>query len=80
MFAYDICAGTTVNRLTFNLSSTCFLVQPFGVTLLYNVERSIDKDLEKGQISLLMEFASYLPVCAVGGYESSDRNTACVCE
>jgi hypothetical protein len=32
---------------TLDLSSSCLLVQPFGVPLLYNMERSVDEDLNK---------------------------------
>lgn len=68
------------NQLTFDLSSTSFLVQTLGVTLFHNSERSIHEDLNKGQISFLVEFASHLTVRAVRRYKSSDRNAACVCE
>lgn len=80
MFVDDTPVVATGKRLTLDFSSTGFLVQSLGITLLYNSEGSVDKDFDKGQISLLMKFASYFPIGLVRRYERSDRNTTCICE
>lgn len=80
MFVDDGCIGSAGKSLTFDFSSTGFLVQPLGVALLYNSEGSIDEDFDERQVCLLMKFASYFPVGTVRRYESGDRNTTSVRE
>jgi hypothetical protein len=63
-----------------DLTSAGLFIETFGVTLLGNLEGHVDVDLDEWDRlvvcarGLLVQRASQIPVCSVGGDEGGDGN------
>lgn len=65
---------------TFDFTSTSLLVKALGITLLNDMERSINEDLDKAETSLLVQLTGDSTVSAVGRDEGSGDDATCIRE
>lgn len=68
------------SRESLNHARARLLVQSLGITLLRDLNRDVDVDLNEWDASLVVELASGSAVGDVGRDEGSDRDAARVCE
>jgi len=64
--------------LTLNESSPSFLVEALGISLLHNMQRSIDENLHKRDRSRFVQLSSNLSVFTVRGDEGSYRDSGSI--
>lgn len=65
---------------TLDLARTGLLIQALGITLLDDVQRRIDKHLDKAQPRLFVELTGDGTVCAVWRDECGEADARCICE